>query len=991
MKAKTFEEPYKHIETNTPEVSLLAKKGNTIYAIEIDNKVTVLSSNKQGYEDYHNYLNQIISTIGEGYTLQKTDIFFKEKYHVSNEELDKQEYLQQQYQKHFDGRIAQSIKTVISVTEKTKKVQSYNKKKMDELFETVQKVYRILDMAGLKPRYLSKTDYEYYFASILTQDFSKEKLFNNIKVDMNHIDFGDKVGVCLPFFDYEKVELPNEIDSYVKKGSDQYDTIVDNFTFLGEIQNYETMIFTQYIEIPDQTKSRNELEKKKNRHQGLSSEKYNSDCADEIDDFISDVEKNGDLIVKCHMNLFVTAGDEEKLKEVVSLINTKMFQKGISLNKSMGIQKDLFMTLFLGMCASDLDERLLFKTSNNIAVAFFFKECFMKNDISDFYLTFADRKGIPVKVDIADLPMQRGQITNRNKIILGPSGTGKSFLVNNIFEQYLQFNYDVVVIDVGDSYASLCKFFKGKYITYTEENPISMNPFKIKKSELNEEKQQTLVELLWIIWQGVTKVPNKTEFNVINELISEYYKNYFDLIDTDDKTTDQIIIQLAKYGISKDKLKEKIEIDSVRKDMDYYTILGLTNDSSNEEIKKAWRLGIKENHPDTNRGTYNKELVEDINKAYRTLINPKLKKEYDSSLIISEPEKVVESSSTKHDEIVLRDLACKETERITREFKVKDLSLNSLYEFANHFLPKHLEGKKLKKEHFDTDEFLYNLMPFYKGGRYEKILNEEVDESLFEEKLIIFEVDNIKDNKQLFPIVTAVIIDTFIQKMRHRKNVRKALYIEEAWKAIASPSMAEIIKYLYKTVRKFYGEVAIVTQDLGDIAKNQIVSDAILGSTDIVILLDQNKMKKNYDSVKKLLNISDTEAGQIFTINKLDNKKDRSYFKEFWMRIGTESNVYGAEVSLAQYLTYTTEKPQKTAVGQYLASQPNNYNDGLKHFIADLEYSDMDINNFYKLINEINSILTDDVKSIIDEMKLKGENTNKIIRENYLQKIRNYA
>ena len=615
MKAKNFEEPYKHIEEKTPEVSLLAKKGNTIYGIEIENRVTVLSSNKQGYEDYHNYLNQIIATIGEGYTLQKTDIFFKKKYEISDKELDKKEYLQQQYHKHFNGRIAQSIKTVISITEKVKKVQSFNQKKMDDLFDTVQKIYRILSMAGLNPRYLTKKDYQYYFSSILTQDFREEKLFNNIKVTLNHIDFGDKFGVCLPFFDSEKVEIPNEIDSYVKKGNEEYDTIVDNFTFLGEIQNYETMMFTQYIEIPDQTKMRNELEKKKNRHQGLASEKYNSDCANEIDEFIGNIEQNGELIVKCHMNLFVTAKTEEELKEVVSVINTKMFQKGISLNRSMGIQKDLFMALFPGMCASDLDERLLFKTSNNVAVAFFFKECFMKNDESDFYLTFADRKGIPVKVDIADLPMQRGQITNRNKIILGPSGTGKSFLVNNIFEQYLQFNYDVVVIDVGDSYASLCRFFKGKYITYTEENPISMNPFKIKRSELNEEKQQTLVELLWIIWKGVNETPNKTQFNVINSLLSEYYNNYFNLIETEDKTIDEIFILLENYGINKDRIENERDKKIIQRDLDYYSILGISQDSSAEEIKKAWRIGIKQSHPDTNFGTYDRELVEEINKA----------------------------------------------------------------------------------------------------------------------------------------------------------------------------------------------------------------------------------------------------------------------------------------------------------------------------------------------------------------------------------------
>src|SRR5690606_14458358 len=101
--------------------------------------------------------------------------------------------------------------------------------------------------------------------------------------------------------------------------------------------------------------------------------------------------------------------------------------------------------------------------------------------------------------------------------------------------------------------------------------------------------------------------------------------------------------------------------------------------------------------------------------------------------------------------------------------------------------------------------------------------------------------------------------DVFIQKVRFRKKQRKALIIEEAWKAIASPLMANYILYLYKTVRKFWGEAIVVTQELGDIIGNTVVKDSIVNNSDTVILLDQTKFKENYKEIASLLSINEHE------------------------------------------------------------------------------------------------------------------------------------
>lgn len=242
------------------------------------------------------------------------------------------------------------------------------------------------------------------------------------------------------------------------------------------------------------------------------------------------------------------------------------------------------------------------------------------------------------------------------------------------------------------------------------------------------------------------------------------------------------------------------------------------------------------------------------------------------------------------------------------------------------------------------------LADFYKGGRYGTTLNEDADNSLFYEPFIVFEIDNVKDNPKLFPIVTLIIMDTFIQKMRLRKDRRKALIIEEAWKAIASKLMGSYILYLYKTVRKFWGEAVVVTQELDDIIGNAVVKDSIINNSDTFILLDQTKFIDNFDKIAKLLSLNEVEQSKIFTINNLNNKSGRSRFKEFYLKRGSKGEVYGNEVSLQQYLTYTTEKPEKSAL-EYYVNEYRNYQDALEQFVLDIDHLKDGLPNLVSLVN----------------------------------------
>jgi conjugation system TraG family ATPase len=182
--------------------------------------------------------------------------------------------------------------------------------------------------------------------------------------------------------------------------------------------------------------------------------------------------------------------------------------------------------------------------------------------------------------------------------------------------------------------------------------------------------------------------------------------------------------------------------------------------------------------------------------------------------------------------------------------------------------------------------------------------------NLLRERFIVFELDNIKDHPVLFPVVTLVIMETFISKMRKLGAVKKVILIEEAWKAIAKAGTAEFIKYLFKTVRKFSGEAIVVTQEVDDIIGNPIVKEAIINNSDCKILLDQRKFMTRFDQIQSLLSLTDKEKALVLSINK-DNKKGRKYKEVFISLGGVISKVYAVEVSAEEYITYSTEQKEK--------------------------------------------------------------------------------
>ncbi|WP_235553911.1 TraG family conjugative transposon ATPase [Niabella agricola] len=260
---------------------------------------------------------------------------------------------------------------------------------------------------------------------------------------------------------------------------------------------------------------------------------------------------------------------------------------------------------------------------------------------------------------------------------------------------------------------------------------------------------------------------------------------------------------------------------------------------------------------------------------------------------------------------------------------------NSFYDYLKESFVDRLKADNVKDRDFDVDNFLYVLRPYYSGGEFDYLLNATENLDLLRQRFIVFELDNIKDHPILLSVVSLIVAELFISKMRKLKGVRKMILIEEAWKAIARDGMAEYIKYLFKTVRKFYGEAVVVTQEVDDIISSPVVKQAIINNSDCKILLDQSKYQNKFDQIQELLGLTEKEKTLILSINKANDPTKK--YKEVFIGLGNQlSRVYRTEVSLEEYLTYSTEESEKVKVQQYAEKFGGNYRLGIAALAREL-------------------------------------------------------
>jgi conjugation system TraG family ATPase len=536
------------------------------------------------------------------------------------------------------------------------------------------------------------------------------------------------------------------------------------------------------------------LEIKRLRLQSLATySRENAISRDATNDFLNEAITSQKLPVKAHFNILVWTDNKAELKELKTQVSSAFAQMDAVARQETDGAPQIF---WAGLPGNEADFPMndTFDTFGEQATCFLNLETSYQSSLSPVGIRLGDRlTGKPVHVDISDDPVKKGICTNRNKFILGPSGSGKSFFTNHMVRSYYEQGTHVVLVDVGHSYKGLCDLVNGYYFTYDEANPIRFNPFYIGEGDtLDTEKKESIKTLLLALWKKDDEVFNRSEYVALSIALKLYYEQL----------------------------------------------------TTNNKIFPCF---------------------------------------------------------------------------------------DTFYEFLKKEFVAILKEDKVKEKDFDVENFLYVLRPYYKGGEFDYLLNATENLDLLKERFIVFELDNIKDHPILFPVVTIIIMEVFISKMRKLKGVRKMILIEEAWKAIAREGMAEYIKYLFKTVRKFYGEAIVVTQEVEDIISSPIVKQAIINNSDCKILLDQSKYQNKFDQIQELLGLTEKEKALVLSINK-SNDPARKYKEVFISLGGMLSKVYATEVSLEEYLAYTTEESEKMKVQSYAKK----WNGDLRKAIAEL-------------------------------------------------------
>ena len=665
--------------------------------------------------------------------------------------------------------------------------------------------------------------------------------------------------------DVDCAALPSMIRPYTNIEVNNTEMPVDLASVVDNIPDAETVVYNQVIFLPNQKRELAMLDKKKNRHASIPNPN-NQMAVEDIKRVQEVIARESKQLVYTHFNMVVAVSAGADLQKCTNHLENAFGRMGIHISKRAYNQLELFVGSFPGNCYTLNEEYDRFLTLSDAAMCLMYKERVLHSEETPLKIYYTDRQGVPVAIDITGKEGKNKLTDNSNFFCLGPSGSGKSFHINSVVRQLHEQGTDVVMVDTGNSYEGLCEYLGGKYISYTEERPITMNPFRINREEYNIEKIDFLKNLILMIWKGSDSQIPEIEFRIVEQIIIDYYDAYFN-------------------GFTR------------------YT------DEQREVLLKNLFAAASRKNP---------------NKPPREV-----------------------------DEMVRKQIEVLEARRAA--LKVTELSFNSFFDYSFDRLEQICTENDITTISYSTYSTM--LQPFYKGGAYEKILNETVDSALFDETFIVFEVDAIKENKKLFPIVTLIIMDVFLQKMRIKKN-RKVLVIEEAWKAIASPLMAEYIKFMYKTARKFWASVGVVTQEIQDIIGSEIVKEAIINNSDVVMLLDQSKFKERFDEIRKILGLTEVDCKKIFTINRLENKDGRSFFREVFIRRGTTSGVYGVEEPHECYMTYTTERAEKEALKLYKKELRCSHQEAIEAYCRDWDASGIGKSlPFAQKVNETGRVL----------------------------------
>ena len=801
MKAETLERKFPLLSVENG--CIVSKDADLTVAFEVE-LPELFTLTAAEYEAVHSSWVKAVKVLPDFSVVCKQDWFTKETYRPDFRDGE-QSFLSKSYERHFNERPYLNHKCYLYLTkttrERSRQRSDFNslcrgsllpKEMVDKdtalrFLEAVEQFERIMNDSGhvslrrLEADEITGTEgrpglVEKYFSLSLEDETA---VLQDICLTPGGMRVGDKRLCVHTLSDTE--DLPGRVSTdmrYERMSTDRSDCRLSFAAPVGLLLPCNH-IYSQYVFIDDAQEILRTMEKTSRNMLSLS--KYSRSNAvnrEWTEMYLDEAHTKGVLPVRCHCNVTAWAEDREELRRVKNDTGSQLAMMECTPRHNTVDAPVLYWAGIPGN-AGDFPAEESFYTFLEQAVCLFTAETNYRSSPSPFGIRMADRRnGIPLHVDISDLPMKRGIITNRNKFVLGPSGSGKSFFTNHLVRQYYEQGTHILLVDTGNSYQGLCRMIHdrthgedGIYITYEEDNPIAFNPFYTDSGQFDVEKRESIKTLILTLWKREDEAPKRSEEVALSGAVNAYIRRI-----TDDRAS----------------------------------------------------------RPD----------------------------------------------------------------------------FNGFYEFVRDDYRRMIEQKKVREKDFDIDGFLNVLEPFYRGGDYDFLLNSDRELDLTNKRFIVFELDNISSNKVLLPVVTLIIMETFISKMRKLRGIRKMILIEECWKALMSANMSEYIKYLFKTVRKYFGEAVVVTQEVDDIISSDIVKEAIINNSDCKILLDQRKYMNKFEHIQKLLGLTEKERGQILSINRAN--RPGPFYREVWIGLGgTHSTVYATEVSAEEYTVYTTEESEK--------------------------------------------------------------------------------
>ena len=759
------------------------------------------------YEALHGAWLKALKVLPDYTVVHKQDFFIEERY-AAPEEGSERSFLARSYERHFNERPYLRHTCYLFVTKTTPERmrqtsassvlcrgfivprEMRDKDAVTRFLEAAEQMERILNDSGLvrverltEAEIVGTADDAGLLARYFALSDERSPVVNeDIRLDPDMMYIGDKYLSMHTLSDLDM--LPQSVATdfrYERLSTDRSDCRLSFAAPVGLLLSCNH-VYNQVIFLDDHDETLKRLEASARNMNSLAAySRSNAINREWIEMYLNEAHSQGLRSVRCHCNVMTWAESEAELKRIRNDVGSQLALMGCTPHHNTVDVPVLFWAAIPGNEA-DFPAEESFYTFLDQALCLFNGETNYRSSLSPFGIKMSDRlSGIPLHLDISDLPMKRGVITNRNKFILGPSGSGKSYLTNHLVRQYWEQGSHILLVDTGNSYQGLCSLIHAKtkgrdgvYFTYTEEAPIAFNPFYVEDGVYDVEKRESLKTLLLTLWKRESEEPTRSEEVALSNAVNLY---------------------LSKLC------------------------------------------------------------------ADRSIVP----------------------------------------------------SFDTFYEFVETDYRRLLEQKRVREKDFDLTNFLNVLEPYYKGGEYDYLLNSDKQLDLLDKRFIVFELDNISSNRTLLPVVTLIIMETFISKMRRLKGVRKMILIEECWKALTSANMSAYIRYLYKTVRKYFGEAVVVTQEVDDIISSPIVKESIINNADCKILLDQRKYLSKFDGIQRLLGLTDKERAQILSINLSNDPKRR--YKEVWIGLGgVQSAVYATETSVEEYLTYTTEESEKMQV-----------------------------------------------------------------------------